>query len=97
MTCALDLPPSRFPAVYPVSDGADISQGELSAAIAAGYQQLLHPLYDNRWGNGSLFGYSRHVDTESFEAMTGWAPAVRDPAQCFYELACAHRRGQVCG
>ena len=87
---ALSAPAGR----YNVTDGHPRTQAELSEALATGAGGALHPLFDLRWGHGSLFGRSRRADGTAFTSVTGWRPAFRDSAHRLAHLsrAAAERR-----
>ena len=80
---ALSAPAGR----YNVTDGHPRTHGELGEAIAAGAGGALHPLFDLRWGHGSLFGRSRRADGTAFASVTGWRPAFRDSADRLADLS----------
>ena len=80
---ALSAPAGR----YNVTDGLPRTQGELGEAISAGAGGRLHPLFDLRWGHGSLFGRSRRADSTAFTAVTGWRPAFTDSAVRLADLS----------
>jgi hypothetical protein len=86
----------RVPAgVYHVTDGYPRTQGQLAKAIELGFGNVLHPLYDPRWGLGRIFGESRYLDGARFPRAGNWAPRVPDACDQLARLCRARRAGSA--
>jgi hypothetical protein len=72
--------------LYYVTDGPPRTQHELAQIIQTGLGRQLHPLDDERWGHGPLFGRSRPVDASRFRTAAGWQPGHPDTAQRLRQL-----------